>query len=301
MLGLAFVWLVGLPFRFVEFWWVKSHGILRTDWFSFVLGDWFALGSQFLAASAEVAVVMGSARLLRRWWPVVALPLLAAIQLGLVLVSPVLVSEDAPLHDARLTAAARRLGRIEGVRGVHVSVEHVKRDTTAPNAEAVGTGNGGHVILWDTLLDGGFTRREVTVVLGHEIGHLKHDDALRGWGFTSLLLLPAALLVVWATRRRGTMREPAAVPVALFVVTVFAIVTLPLTNAFSRRIESSADWTSLQATRDPVAARGLFTRFVPTTLSEPTSPLWAHALFDDHPTELDRIAMADAWARRHGR
>jgi STE24 endopeptidase len=300
MLGLALVWLAGMPFRLVEFWWVKAHGIVHTGWLPFVVGDYAGLGARFLAACLALVVVMGCARRLRRWWPVAAVPVLAAIQLGLALAQPVLLSGLHRPRDPRLVADAARLARAERVRDVKVRVLSVHRDTTAPNAEAVGTGDGGHVILWDTLLRGGFTRRQLDVVIAHEIGHLRHRDTLKAVGFAALLLIPLALLVAALTRGRGGMGEPRAVPVALLVVALFSFLTLPLANAYSRRVEAAADWAALNATRDPAAARGLFHRFVPAALSEPTSPLWAHALFDNHPTELDRIAMADAWARRHG-
>src|SRR5206468_1351592 len=133
-------------------------------------------------------------------------------------------------------------------------------DTDAPNAEAVGLGPSRRVVLWDTVQRGGFRRREVRVVLAHEYGHQAHDDILRSVAWTALLLLPLALLVEWACRRRGGLREPAAVPLALFVVLLAQIVALPATNAVTRRMETAADWAALQTTHDPAGAEALFRR-----------------------------------------
>ena len=36
-------------------------------------------------------------------------------------------------------------------------------------------------------------------------------------------------------------------------------------------------------------------------LADPDPPGWWHALFDDHPTGLQRVEMADAYAQLHPR
>ena len=97
------------------------------------------------------------------------------------------------------------------------------------------------------------------------------------------------------------MGEPAAVPLALLALVVLELLALPLQNAISRHTEAEADWRALQATHDPDAAAALFRKFVPTTLSEPSPPLWDYLLLEDHPTLMQRIAMAEAWKRRYAK
>lgn len=301
MLGLALVWLASLPLRFAEFWWTKHYGMLRTDWFTFVVGDYFELGAQFVAASLQLAVVMGLARLLRRGWPYVAVPVVVAIQLGLVLAYPLLLSDLEPVDNPGIRADAARLAERQGVRDVTLRVMEVHEETPAPNAEAIGgLGDGGHVILWDTLLRNGFTRPEIDAVVGHEIAHLGHHDTLRSLGFMGLMLLALAVLAERLTRRRGGLGRPEAVPVALLVVVAFTFATQPLEAAFSRDVEAAADWAVLDATRDPAAARAMFRRLGKVALAEPSSPWWSHVLYDSHPPFAQRVAMTDAWAQRHG-
>ena len=43
---------------------------------------------------------------------------------------------------------------------------------------------------------------------------------------------------------------------------------------------------------------GLFKRFVPTTLSQPSPPTWDYVMLENHPTIMQRIAMAQAWRSR---
>jgi STE24 endopeptidase len=137
------------------------------------------------------------------------------------------------------------------------------------------------------------------VVLAHEFGHLAHDHVLKGLGWTGLLAIPIALIVALATRRRGGIYEPIAIPLALFIVVALLFATAPLQNAFSRHLESEADWSALQATHEPAAARALFRRFTRVARVQPTSPWWATLMLETHPTIMQRIEMADAWRKLH--
>jgi Zn-dependent protease with chaperone function len=69
----------------------------------------------------------------------------------------------------------------------------------------------------------------------------------------------------------------------------------PFENAVSRRYEAEADWRALQTTHDPAAMRRLFERFQETSLQDPNPPLWAYLWLENHPTLMQRIAMAQAW------
>jgi STE24 endopeptidase len=69
----------------------------------------------------------------------------------------------------------------------------------------------------------------------------------------------------------------------------------------TRRVEAEADWVALQTTRDPASARALFRRLANESLSQPRPPTWSYVLFDDHPTIVQRIAIANAWELRQRR
>jgi STE24 endopeptidase len=94
------------------------------------------------------------------------------------------------------------------------------------------------------------------------------------------------------------LRQPAHVPLGLLVLAAVNLAVLPVRNEISRRYETEADWIALTATRDPGAARGLFAGFSAESLQDPTPPAWVHAFLDDHPTVLQRIELARAWAER---
>jgi STE24 endopeptidase len=204
------------------------------------------------------------------------------------------------LRNKQIAADARALARAEGVPSVQVKVQKVHKETTAPNAEAVGIGSSRRVILWDTLLDGRFSRREVRTVVAHEFGHVKRNHILKGLGWFGLAIVPTAFLIAVATPRRGGMYSPEAVPLALLVLVAVQVAITPLQNVVSRHVEAEADWIALEATRDPAAVRGAERELAIASLGQPRPPGWAHLLFDTHPSAIQRIAMARAWEQRHG-
>ena len=85
----------------------------------------------------------------------------------------------------------------------------------------------------------------------------------------------------------------------MLVLALLGIITAPLENAISRRYEAEADWLALQTTRDPGAAKRLFARFATTSLQQPSPPTWDYVFLENHPTIMQRIAMAAAWRARH--
>jgi STE24 endopeptidase len=149
-------------------------------------------------------------------------------------------------------------------------------------------------------LDGRFRLGEVKVVLGHELAHIARRHIWKGIAWFGLFALPAVFLVAEVTRRRGGLRDPALIPLALLVLTVFGVVAAPVENVISRRYEAEADWLALQATRKPVAATRLFERFATTSLLQPSPPTWDYVLLENHPTIMQRIAMVEAWREAHG-
>ena len=94
------------------------------------------------------------------------------------------------------------------------------------------------------------------------------------------------------------MSRPEAVPLVLLVFVLFNLLTLPVKAAISRHMEAEADWMALQTTRDAQATENLFRRFATTSLGDPSPPTAPYLVFYDHPTMLQRVAMARAWARR---
>ncbi len=301
MLGFGLLWLGELPFELAGVWWERKHGISHQGYVSAVLGGFASLGGEFVFVSLALLVAMAIAGVLRRWWWTLAAPAFAALALLSTFLSVYVVPNTHALRAEPTAADVRELARVEGIPGTKADVQDVDRETTAPNAESVGFGPTRRVILWNTLLDGRFGNAEVRAVIAHELGHLAHHHPLKRVGWLALFLLPAAALVALFTRRRGGLARPQAVPVALLVFVVLQLLSAPLMNIVDRRQEAEADWSSLRATRDPSAERSLFVKLATSSLGDPDPPAWSYALYADHPSIVQRIAMVDAWQARNAR
>ena len=301
MLGLAILWLTQLPFTVVGLWWSRRHDVSHMGYFEAVFGDWVALGATFISVCVALLIVMGLARRVGSWWWIPGAAVFTAIAAVGVFVGPYLYTGLERPDDPGLVARYDRLQRAEGLHGIPLRVESVSEETSQANAFAFGVGPSRRVVVWDTLLDGRFSPNEVDVVLAHELGHHSGDHIAKAIGWFAIFALPGALVLMLATRRRGGMGDPRAVPLALLVAAAWTLVTTPAQNVVSRRAEAEADWKALQTTRDPEAARGLFREFAVTSLGDPSPPTWAYVLLETHPTLAQRVAMADAWAARERR
>jgi Zn-dependent protease with chaperone function len=204
-----------------------------------------------------------------------------------------------PLRDQKLLAQIHELERREGAGDPTIREDTVSDRTTAANAFAAGIGPSERIVFWNTLLDGRFTDRQVRFVAAHELAHLARNHIPKSIGWFTLFIVPILGVAAFLTERRGGLRNPGMVPLALLAIVAVQLVSLPLRNAVTRRYEAEADWVALTATRDPTAARGLFRLFADTSLQDPSPPWWAHILLNDHPSTLDRIEQATAWRARN--
>jgi len=297
LVSVALLWVVWLPFAVVGLWWRRKHDISRLGYGDLVFEPWPRYLGEALVTVGAVAVAMVLARRLgRRWWLVGGPAFVAIVGTVLVLTPFVLTPRLSALDNRRLTTQIERLARKDGVGEVEVQVENASRRTTVPNAEAIGVGPTTRVVLWDTLLDGRFTDREIEAISAHELGHVSRDHLWRGIGWFALFALPSAWLLAYVTDRRGGLDRPSVVPYAVLFVVAIQLALLPATNVVSRRYEAEADWISLEATRDPAATASLFRKFAVEALDPPREPAWVHVMLATHPDLADRVAMARAWA-----
>ena len=298
LLVLVLAWAVALPFGFASHWWLRRHGLVEAGYVEWLVEPWAALAAGVASTSLLIAVVMGLAgsRLRERWW-VGAAAVFTGIAAAFAFLAPY-IATTGETRDLRgpLARDARMLERREGLGRIDIDVEKVSDDTKTANAFAAGFGPTRRVVLWDTLIKEPFSRKEVRVVLAHELAHLARNHVLKAVAWYALFSLVLAFVVARATRRLGGMANPAAVPVAALVLAVAELALLPFSNAVSRRYEAEADWIALQASRDPRAAQALFKGFSTTSLQQPSPPTWDYVMLQTHPTIMQRIAMARAWS-----
>ena len=202
-----------------------------------------------------------------------------------------------PEHQAlveRLTRLFERAGtRVEGVYQFDMS-----RRTRSANAALTGLGNTRRIILGDTLLSE-FSIDEIETVMAHELGHHVNRDIPVSIAAQALLtvvgLWLASLGLRWGAAQFGLRgaSDIAALPVLMLVIGLYELVTLPLSNALTRRQESKADEYALRTTRNPQAFASAMTRLANQNLSEVDPEPWVELLLYTHPALGRRIKMAE--------
>ena len=292
-------WAVTLPVGAVALWWGRRYQLEKQDYVTWVLAQWPSLVSQVVGLTIALTILLLLAgRFGKRWW-LVAAPLFTVLGAVLVLVLPYVESIGTRQpHQTAVYERIRQLAREEGVGSTPIRIETVSDETRSANAYTTGIGPSARVFIWDTFFDGRFTNREIELVAAHEFGHVAHRHIWKGLAWSLLLTLPAFLVVELATRRRGGLQRPELVPYALLVLALIGLVITPLGNAVSRRYEAEADWSALRATHDPGSAESLFRKFTRYDLVQPNPPLWSYLMLDNHPTVVQRIALARAYRER---
>jgi STE24 endopeptidase len=202
--------------------------------------------------------------------------------------------EYSELVERLLRLAERANTRVQGVFKFDMS-----RRTKAANAALTGLGNTRRIILGDTLLDE-FSTDEIEVVLAHELGHLVNKDIPVGIVVNSAITLIglylASLALQWGVQAFGfsSPADIAALPLFLLVIGLFGLVTMPLTNAYSRWRERRADQYALRMTGNGEAFVSAMTRLANQNLSDADPEPWVEVLLYSHPALGKRIAMAEA-------
>jgi len=282
-----------------------AYGLSNQAW----SGWWSDLGLGFavnwVGTSIALLVLVGIARRAPRRWPVIVAVLAAGLAVLGSFVYPVLVqplfNDFTSLPKGELRADIMRLARVEHVRIDDVLVADASKRTTTLNAYVSGFGSTRRVVIYDnTVRD--LPRRQVLVVVAHELGHAHHRDVLLGTalgaagGIAGVGLLGLALGSGWIRRRSGagSPGEAHVVPLVLALAAVATFLVSPIENTISRAIEARADRASIEATHDYAAFTDVQRRLATSSLADPTPPRLSQFWFGTHPTALQRVGIADA-------
>ncbi|WP_433550918.1 M48 family metallopeptidase [Micromonospora zamorensis] len=251
-------------------------------------------------------------RLAPRWWWAFGAGGAALLVVLLSFVLPVLVepvfNRFTPMEQGQLRTELMSMAARDGVPVRDVLVADASRRTKAVNAYVSGLGPTRRVVVYDTLLTEA-TPAEVTAVVAHELGHAKDSDVAAGT-LTGALGAAAAVVALYLLGSWGpllrlagvdSVAQPSAFPLLLALVTVAGLVAAPVQALMSRRVEARADAHALALTRDPEAFESMQRRLGSVNLGDPDPPRWEYLYSASHPSTVERIAAARAYARESGR
>ncbi|MGD8621425.1 MAG: M48 family metallopeptidase [Anaerolineales bacterium] len=271
---------------------------------------WDGVKSSLVSIVIGLPLLLGLYTLLRvsgdAWW------LWAAAGytfFGVVLASlaPVLLMpifyEFKPLSDDRQDLADRLIKLAEKV-GAHVEGVYkmdMSRRTKAANAALTGLGRTRRIILGDTLIEN-FTPDEIETILAHELAHHVHRDIPLGiaaqTAFNFISFYIGAQVLIWAVETFGlqSVHDPAGLPGLMLALSLVGLISMPITNLYSRWRESLADDFALNHTADPEAFASAMTRLANQNLAQVDPPRWVVLLFASHPPLRDRIRKAEHYS-----
>jgi STE24 endopeptidase len=313
---------VGLPFSLRAYRQDARAG-LATQGVDGFLRDWAKGRAVALALTVLplTALVLGA-----RWeppgWPLVAAAAAVLLVLALAMAGPVVIeplfNRFRPLGPGPLRARLLTLAATMAVPVGDVLVADASRRTTRVNAYVSGLGRTRRVVIYDTLLaaagpgpanpEGTSSGAdEVTLVVAHELAHVRHRDVL--WGTVGAAALAAvSVLAAVALFDLGPVQralgvsglgDPLAAPGLLLLATAGGLLAAPVASAISRWAEARADWVSLEVTRDPVTAVAVERRLALENRADLRPNRLLMLMFASHPSTMARIAQAWHWAERH--
>ena len=302
--------LVALPFGVWSETVLHRYGLSTEHW-----DRWFADQATALGVTLVVwTVVLLGLHLLvrrfpRRWWAGAAaggFVLVAAASFGYPVVVEPLFNSFHPMPAGPLRTDLLAMARRDGVPVHDVLVADASKRTTELNAYVSGFGSTRRIVVYDTLIDSR-PRREVELVVAHELGHAKRGDVLHGTlvgalgAAAGVCVLYLAMTSPRLLRRAGaeSAADPRSVALLLAAVTVLVQVAAPVENLVSRHIEARADMHALDLTRDPLTYVEMQRSLSVRNLDELSPSLTEYVLWNDHPTGPERIAMGRDWARLH--
>ncbi len=174
---------------------------------------------------------------------------------------------------------------------------NLSKDTKKANAGFTGIGRSKRIILSDTLIEH-FTPDEIAVIFAHEMGHYKKRHIVKSIVlgtvsiFLSFFLCGELYRLTLAHLGYINVYDIAAIPILFFYLTLFSLVTMPLSNALSRRYEREADRYALDATRDRDSFISSMEKLAELNLADRDPNQVTEFMFYSHPSIKKRIALA---------
>jgi STE24 endopeptidase len=301
--------LVSLPLDFYSGYVLEhSFGLSNQTLMGWIKEEAKGAGLAFALSLPMVEVIYFLLRNYPAYWWVWAGVVFTLFSVVIVRLAPVIILplfyKSTPIEDASLKEAIIPLAREAGVELAGVYKINMSKDTKKANAMLAGLGSTRRVILGDTLLEA-FSTEEVQVVFAHELGHHVHRHIWKFiamgtlCGFMALGLCDYFLKRLVPVFGLEHLYDVAGFPLLLLVMGAFAMMVLPIENAYSRYVEGQSDLYALDKTRNPMAFVSVMNKLADQNLADKDPGNLIEYLFYDHPSISKRIKMAEEWKRGH--
>lgn len=271
-----------------------TQGLIATSITS-VIGALFLMGVYWLIRRTG-----------RRWW-LWSGALTAVVFSVLILLAPVFIeplfNKYEPVPPGQVRNAVVSMAQRAGIPPERVFMFNGSRQSNNFTANAGGVGSTARVAISDVAFKNA-SLDEVRAVTGHEIGHYVLKHTWYGILFYSI----AAIVAFWLAeklfpafaRRFGSnasIGDPRGIPVLMFMVSLFGLLSLPILNTFSRTLESQADAYSLRTENRPDALSSSLVKTAEYRYPRPNA--LEEIVFYDHPSVERRVRTSMEWKAKH--
>lgn len=308
----AVFWLIagtilGLPLSmYVDFYREHAYGLSNLS-----LAGWFAEGGKGLLVSLIIMpwLISGLFAAVRkageRWWLYAGVVSFGVILL-ISMIAPVFISplfnDYKPLAEGPVKSAIFSLARANQIPTDNVVYFDASKQTTRVSANVSGFAGTTQVSLNDNLLNK-TSLPEIKAVMGHEMGHYVLNHGLRLTVYFSIVIifgfwfvhkvLDKVILHFGVKYGIKDRTDPAVLPLAVAVLSVFFLVVTPITNTIVRQAEKEADLYGLNAAREPHGFATAAMRLSTYRKIHPSG--WEEIIFYDHPSGYDRVHSSMLW------
>jgi len=284
----------------------KQYGLMNQTFLAWFVDQLKNLGISVVLVGLLVMAIFGIVRRLPRTWHVWGAFTVILFVMAGGLVFPVFVApmfnKYTVLTDARVRDPILKLARENGIPATKVYEVDASRQSNRISANVSGFLGTERITLNDNLLNR-CSLECVQAVMGHEMGHYVMNHIYKGIAFQVILItlifvgLRYALegaLRRWSGRWRiRELTDPAVLPLALLIISVFSFLLTPVNNTLTRTQEYEADMFGLNTARQPdgFAQAALllseYRKLSPGPVEE--------FIFFDHPSGRTRIFSSMRW------
>jgi STE24 endopeptidase len=184
-----------------------------------------------------------------------------------------------------------------GVEIKGIFVFDMSKNTKKANAAFTGLGKSKRIILGDTLMDK-FTGEEIESVFAHEVGHYKRKHIFKLM-FLSTILTFAGLYLTSVLYKQSLsifefnyIYELSALPLIALFLSLYGLVTTPISNILSRKYEWEADTFALDTSGNSEAFISAMEKLAEQNLADKVPNKIIEFLFHSHPSLQKRIEFA---------
>lgn len=234
------------------------------------------------------------------WW-IYACGFYVLFAVVLSIIAPIyimpLFNKFTPLEESELTTKIEQIMRESGIEVVGVFKWGLEEKTKSANAAFTGLGRTKRIILGDTLLEG-YTQDEIIAILSHEVGHYKNKDIGKMLAIGSLMAIAgfyiSDLCLHLFSQGLGfdSIANIGAMPLFIFCLFIFSLISMPLSNLHSRKCEYAADEYAVRTMNSANPLISALEKLADQNLANKTPAAWIEFLLHSHPSLGHRIERA---------